>query len=213
MDELKSFKGVFVPGTTGGVASYCGQIVYAMYLASDVDKLLAEKDTEIERLNQAIEEGNRQEGWQKAEIERLKGELGEWEEREGSVCPEDISFEENIHAWTKRAEEAEANLKIAADALKWYAECHDVYMGERKYAGQKARDALDDIEKPDDPRFTVPLHDIDKSLVEEDGGKYIGPENLHERTPFSDKANLSMRVERLEAMVENIQAELIRMKQ
>ena len=219
-------------------------------------------EAEVERLNQAIEEGNRQEGWQRAEVGRLRNicRMG-WKERAEAAeakTQRRIDMAEKLTIYRqyqpfmgvvemnlvsdvdellseKEAEierlkeegsldraakntaceyyrEAERKLKIAADALKKaylvmghvrdvspFKEIYwdvDAAVRELEIWEPKPK-ALADIEKPDEPLFTVPLTG----------------ERIHERTEVLDKANVSMRVERLEATVENIQAELIRMKQ
>ncbi len=191
-------------------------------------------EAEVERLNQAIEEGNRQEGWQKAEIERLKESMAK------HFHTEHLSGDgPEIDRWKAKAKSlrahfdfmmgrkiaAKADLKIAVGALEkikqWCVKHAKKMKGWRVYdVTSIIQQAFADIEKPDETRFTVPLTG----------------ERIHERTPFSDKANeklggfpvpddckeelalalvtaMNRRLNRAEDAIESVQAEIIRMKQ
>ncbi len=109
--------------------------------------------------------------------------------------------------------------------------CEAVRFGEKEYIAEIERlngemDAIDSLlaRRPALNDFITSLAKVQHAIAAaakadvaekevERLKKALDGERIHGRAEFLDKANVSMRVERLEAMVENIQAELIRMKQ
>lgn len=156
-----------------------------------------------------------------AEIEELKKTDGSW--AHGDDCYQNYqraeSAEQKIEALTldmsyaqEQQEEAENKLKIAVDALKRILSIDTPIHEEWLDAARRiTNEALAEIEGEsiykETPLRHLPESDTpDKSLVEEDGGKYTGPD-------VGDfERECGERFERLEKNMDDVQAAIIALK-